>query len=444
MDIRELKALEIAARAKIAFSNGAWIVPSQTTGAPYRLTLGPEPSCPCDDFQLRKLPCKHIIAARLVCAREHDGREHNGKASEIVTAAVPKKPTYKQNWPMYNEAQQTEKYRFEKLLFELCRGLPNAKQTGSGRRRTPMADMVFACGLKVYTTVSSRRYACDLKDAHGSGYLSHLMNSVSVCSFLENDMLTPVLKNLIVQSSRPLSMVETNFAPDSSGFSSSRFVRWHDEKYGCERSGHDWVKAHAICGVKTNIVTAVEIGDRDAADSPFFKPLVETTAENFTVKEVPADKAYLSHDNLALVNGLGGTAFVPYKTNSQAGEAGSLWEKMYFYFQFRRDEFLKHYHLRSNMESTFSMVKAKFRDHVRSKTDVAMKNEVLCKFLCHNICVLHQSHIELGIAPVFWGDRPIPGTDDAKAILRLPSRFEATRQLLSAGRLVPSTNLQDN
>jgi hypothetical protein len=60
--------------------------------------------------------------------------------------------------------------------------------------------MVFACGLKVYTTVSSRRYACDLKDAHACGYLSHLMNSVSVCSFLENDMLTPVLQNLIVQS----------------------------------------------------------------------------------------------------------------------------------------------------------------------------------------------------------------------------------------------------
>jgi transposase len=403
MDLRELKALEIAARTKIACTDGVWLVPSEATSGCYHVTLGPEPSCPCDDFELRKLPCKHIIAARLVCARDHDG-----KAPTIVTDAIPHKPTYKQNWPMYNEAQQTEKYRFQKLLFDLCRGVPNLNQTGSGRRWTPMADMVFACALKVYTTVSSRRFACDLKEAHGCGYLSHLMNSVSVCSFLENDRLTPILKDLIVQSSLPLRLFETNFAPDSSGFSTSRFVRWHDEKYGCERSGHDWVKAHAICGVKTNIVTAVEIGARDAGDSPFFKPLVEKTAENFTVQEVPADKAYLSHDNLALVHGLGGTAFVPYKVNSQAGEAGSLWEKMYFYYQFRRDEFLKHYHQRSNMESTFSMVKAKFRDHVRSKTDVAMKNEVLCKFLCHNICVVHQSHIELGIVPVFWGDHAIP------------------------------------
>jgi len=43
---------------------------------------------------------------------------------------------------------------------------------------------------------------------------------------------------------------------------------------------------------------------------------------------------------------------------------------------------------------------------VRSKSDPAMVNEVLCKFLCHNICVVHQSHVELGIEPVFWGDAP--------------------------------------
>ena len=73
MNVRQLKALEIAARAKIAFSEGVWIVPSQTTGAAYHVTLGTTPACPCDDFQLRQRPCKHILAARLVCARDYDG-----------------------------------------------------------------------------------------------------------------------------------------------------------------------------------------------------------------------------------------------------------------------------------------------------------------------------------------------------------------------------------
>jgi hypothetical protein len=43
------------------------------------------------------------------------------------------------------------------------------------------------------------------------------------------------------------------------------------------------------------------------------------------------------------------------------------------------------------------------------KTDVAMKNEVLCKFLCHNICCVIQSHCELGIEPIFWQDEKVTG-----------------------------------
>ena len=71
---------------------------------------------------------------------------------------------------------------------------------------------------------------------------------------------------------------------------------------------------------------------------------------------------------------------------------------------FNREQFAAHYHKRSNVESTFSMIKAKFRDHVRSKTDVAMVNEVLAKVVCHNICVLIQESYELGIATTFWAE----------------------------------------
>jgi transposase len=415
MDMRELKALEIAARNPIPFDGKAWLVPSQTDGQKYHVTLDPVASCPCDDFLLRRKPCKHILAARLVCARDH-----NGKPPVIATDAAPKKPTYRQDWPAYNEAQMTEKHRFQALLFELCQSIEEPRAGRIGRPRTPMADMVFAAALKVYTTFSSRRFACDLKEAHEHGYLSKLMHAVSVNAYLEDEWMTPVLTDQIEKSSLPLKSVETVFAPDSTGFSASRFVRWYDEEYGVERSGHDWVKAHAICGVQTNIVPAVVIAGRDAADSPQFKALVEKTAENFTVKEVPADKAYLSHANLELVEKLGGTAYVPFKCNSVAGEAGKLWEKMYHYYNLRREEFLRHYHQRSNVESTFSMIKAKFRDHVRSRSDTAMKNEVLCKFLCHNICVVNQSHIDLGIATTFWGDEPVEAFADVPAVLRFP------------------------
>jgi hypothetical protein len=52
------------------------------------------------------------------------------------------------------------------------------------------------------------------------------------------------------------------------------------------------------------------------------------------------------------------------------------------------------------------MVIAKFGDSVRSKTDTAMKNEVLCKSLGHNIVVVHQAIEELGIAANFCPAAP--------------------------------------
>lgn len=271
-----------------------------------------------------------------------------------------------------------------------------------------MADMIFTAVYKVYSCLSGRRFGSDLDAAFDKGYLTRKINAIMAWQFMESQHLTPVLHQLIAASSRPLRAIETTFAPDSTGFSSSRFVRWHDEKYGSVRSGRDWVKAHCMAGVKTHVVTAVEILDRDAADCPQFKPLVEKTAQNFTVKEVTADKAYLSRENLEMIHDMGGTAYIPFKSNSTAGEAGSVWEKMFFYFQLNREQFEKHYHQRSNVESVFSMMKAKFRDHVRSKTNVAMTNEVLCKVLAHNICCLIMAQLELGIEPLFWGKEEKP------------------------------------
>ena len=147
---------------------------------------------------------------------------------------------------------------------------------------------------------------CDLRDAYSKGYISKLPCYNSIFNYFEDESLTPYLKMLIEESSLPLSTIESDFAVDSSGFSTCQYVRWFNAKYGKEVDNHDWIKVHLMTGVKTNIVTAVTIEGRDAGDCPQFRPLVEATATNFTVKEVPADKAYLSHENLELVERLGG------------------------------------------------------------------------------------------------------------------------------------------
>ncbi len=335
----------------------------------------------------------------------------------MVVDVVPRRLTYKQNWPAYNLAQTTEKRRFQVLLADLCRGLPELPSGSRGPRRAPTADVVFSMVFKVYSTLSTRRFTCDLEDAFAKGHVSQVIHYNSICRHFETAELTPILRDLITRSSLPLRAVETDFAPDSTGFSTSRFIRWFDEKYG-ERSGHDWVKVHIMTGVRTNIITAAEVHGRDANDSPIMPSLLKTTAKHFAVRTVPADKGYSSVENIEAVHAIGAMPYIAFKS-SATGASGGLWEKAFHFYSLHREEFLAAYHKRSNVETTFSMVKAKFRDHVRAKTDTAMVNEVLCKLLAHNLCVLIQSQCELGIEPVFWQDEKGEGGGEAPAILPL-------------------------
>jgi hypothetical protein len=99
---------------------------------------------------------------------------------------------------------------------------------------------------------------------------------------------------------------------------------------------------------------------------------------------------------------------------------------MYHFYAMNREEFLRKYHQRSNAESVFSMAKAKFGDSVRSRTPTAMVNEVLCKLLCHNICCVILSQLELGIEPVFWGEKPGEGNEASEVIDEKPDLMDKT------------------
>jgi transposase len=400
MELRELRGMELAATRTIRKLDGWWRVPSQTGAGIYRVQLAKKFAiCECPDFKKRQTACKHIYAATFVSRRE------NPDGSVTVTQAVMTATTetaYPQAWAAYNEAQTNEKDKFQALLADLCNGLPlGPRLKKNGRPSLPLSDMIFSATFKVYSTVSARRFMSDLREAQSKGFISKTPHYNSIFNYFESAELTTVLKTLIVESSLPLQSVETKFAADSSGFMTTRFTRWFDHKYGVEKTKADWVKCHLMCGVKTNIVTAVEIHGQHAADTKMLPVLTEATAMNFTMREVSADKGYASKANFESIARFGAVPFISFP-DSHKGQGGGKWAEMYHYFNFRKQEFLQHYHKRSNVESTFSMMKRKFGDSLRSKTDTAMVNETLCKVLCHNLVVLIHEMYELGIDPVFW------------------------------------------
>ena len=398
---RENRGIVIAARCKIDRRGDAWFVPSQSGNGNYIVRQdSPAPTCTCPDHETRGVKCKHIFAVEIVSKREENA---DGSATVVKTVTVTEtvRKTYSQDWPAYNAAQTHEKEKFLCLLQDICKGVQEPPQARTGRHRIPRADGIFAACYKVYSGFSARRFMTDLRTAKDDGMIGRTIHFNSVLNFLENPDLTPILKMMIVEASRPLASVEMDFAGDSSGFMTTRYERWIDQKYGTPKKKADWVKVHLTCGVKTNVVTAVVILDKDAADTKQLPEMVKTTAQNFTVREFSADKAYGSQENYEAIEKTGATPFIAFKSNA-TGAVGGLYEKMFHYFSFRRQEFLDHYHKRSNVESTFSAIKRVFGDSVRSKTDVAMVNEALCKILCHNLVVLIHEMYELGIEPIFW------------------------------------------
>lgn len=395
MDAKAVKGLEIAHQSNITRLENLWIVPSQTTAKKYAVDLD-APSCTCPDYKKNDRICKHIFAARY--AREKEG------GAQLPELPKIEKKQYTQNWRTYHPAQVQEKARFQLLLAELCKGVEDPV-CEYGRPRTPLSDVIFAAAYKVYSTVSTRRFCTDLNEAKEKGYLSKAPSYNSVLDYFGYEALTPYLKHIVEVSSLPLKGMESNFAVDSSGFGTGNYSRWQNAKYGNAEDWRDWLKLHVMVGVKTHIVTSVEISDRDEHDYTYFEPLVKQTAQNFEMKEVSADKGYCGISNLRLVVDNGAQPFIPFKRCAKEKhwkDKSGLWTRMFHLFKYHEKEFYEHYHKRSNNETAFSMIKSKFGERLRSKTRTAQVNELILKVVCHNLCVIVQSVFEFGIEPEFW------------------------------------------
>lgn len=407
MDTWQERGLVIAASNTVQKNKLGWKVPSQSGNGTYIVNVdGEEPFCSCQHFETTRKKCQHIFAVEFIVQKEQ-----HPDGTTTTTESI--KVTYGQDWPVYNDAQTHEQERFVLLLRDLCNGIEQPAQT-FGRPRLPLADVVFGLVFRSYTTMSGRRFMSDLRDAETKELVTKSPSFTSGFRYLENPELTPILKSLIEQSASPLRAVETDFAVDSSGFATTTYARWFDHKWGKERVKQTWVKTHLICGVKTHVVTSVEATPYESADTLQLPALVSQTAKTFDVHEVSADKAYSDRRNFHAVQAQGGTAFIPFKVNSTGmgdhhHKFDGLWNHMWHFYNYNRDVFMTHYHKRSNVETVFSMIKAKFGASVRAKTPTAQVNEVLCKVLCHNICTLIMSIGELGIEPVL-GVGPSPAT----------------------------------
>jgi transposase len=391
-DIKTQKAKLILSRENAIHEiNGElFLVKSQTGIGSYRVEWnGEQWICNCPDFTKNGhiSICKHIAALELYL----DLKFHKINKAELE----PTKITYPQDWTRYNQAQMMEFEIFDHFLFQLVSLIEEPERQGPGKPRMKLADKIFCCVMKEYSRLSSRRAKHLYSEALQRQQISTDPHFNVVTKILNKKEITPLLHKLVRLSAQPLAGVEADFAVDSSGFRCSTFAAYCEYMHN-EKRMHNWLKAHICTGVYTNIVTDIIVTDEYVADSPQFKKLIRNTAQNFDLREVSADMGYSSRYNYDIVGIYGGKAFIPFKQNATGQANGSrLWNRAFHYFQLHKDEFMEHYHKRSNVESTFHAIKQKFGETIKSRNRVAQENELLCKVLAYNLTVLIHEMIEL-------------------------------------------------
>ncbi len=387
MTPREKRGVAIARKGGLVQkTRDLWIVPSQSHEGSWVVdwTAG-KLSCTCPDFSTRAEFCKHIFASLYYSGR----------------IEMPKpKITYSQNWSAYNAAKKNEGRHFRDLLSALCHGIHMKPQSGSGRPKAALGDVVFGCVYKAYTGHSGRRVTSDLKKLADEGFLSRAPSYNTISLYMRCHDLTPLLRTLVHETSAPLASVEKVIAIDSSGFSTRVYDCYFESRHGRHNRKAQYLTAHAAFGVDTQIVTDLLVNNE--GDATQFRELLSQTTHRFNLDEVLADKAYSSKANLAHADALGITPYIPFREGTGTGKGPQIWKTMFHYYKYKEAEFKTHYHQRSNAETGFSMVKRNQGGSLLSKTYVAQVNEVYCKFLVHNICVLIASIYELGIQPEFW------------------------------------------
>jgi transposase len=262
--------------------------------------------------------------------------------------------------------------------------------------------------MKVFSGMSGRRVQSDLRESAGRGWLGSVGHFNSISNFLDDAASTAILVALIEESAAPLRSIENGqFAIDSTGFSTVTYDRWFDQKHGKLHAQHPWIKLHAMVGTVTHAITGVKVSSE--GDCPLLPALVEQTRKRHNVREVSADKAYSSVRNHETLDGLGIAAFIPFKDNAVINPKSKAWSRNLCEFLLNQDKFLPHYHRRSNVESTFAMIKEKFGASVASRRPTAQVNETLCKCLAHNLCCLVKAIFISGLVPTFWPDAaPVP------------------------------------
>ena len=305
----------------------------------------------------------------------------------------------RKRWPrneiLYNKVQENEFLNFfdfvKHLGFKVCLG-------------EKMRNMIICLLIwHKFPNLSTRR-------ARGLLLLFKKIKLINVkipcfktlCSYREESLLANVLDDLIGESSKPLAKIEHDFATDATGIKTKLFSSWYSLRCKKEIKKRDHLTIHITTGVKSNIVTALNVETKSGKDNEIFREHVDKTAKIFSVDEFSGDGKYWCKSNCQKVIEVGAKPYFKVWKNWAGKARGCMaWKKMNLEFQNNPEKYGKHYHKRSNVESTNMSKKMIHGNKVYSRLKSSRINEETLRWINHNINVLNRAKYEWNILPKF-------------------------------------------
>ena len=305
----------------------------------------------------------------------------------------------KERWPrdevLYNEIQETEFLHF----FDFVRYLTNCVCKGKKMKNIISSMLIW----HKFPNLSTRRARGLLLLLKKFGIINFNIPCFKTLSnYRESNSIQIILDKLIEESSKPLSVIEHDFATDATGIKTKIFSSWYSLRCKKEIKKRDHLTVHITTGVKSNIVTAINVETKSGKDNLIFREHVDKTVKNFDTHEFSGDGRYWCKENCKKVVEVGAKPYFKVWSNWSGKSRGCMpWKMMNLEFKNDPEEYGKHYHKRSNVESSNMSKKMIHGSMVYSHLASARINEETLRWINHNIMVLNRARCEWKITPQF-------------------------------------------
>jgi hypothetical protein len=371
-----------------AIVGAKYLVPSATHSGGY-VVDAVEGSCTCPDYlecgggQNRGHRCKHLYAVLII-------RQEITLPNGISVVSEQKvRFKYPRDWPVINAAL-VDLPRVAPVLFaDLVKSVPvDVRPEGKrGPNFFPTRDLVFAALVRTFSNATARGVVAAVENYSEKGLCDDVPHYNTLLRRLANPAMMPLLQRLLGTCAAPLAAVENErlaqYAIDATGFSTSVYADWHTHKHG-KPTEHTkkarFVKAHVFTGTRTHGIVAVQptepVGP-GTGDAPMLVPLLERAmATGARPREVSADAAYPSGENIGAVQRVGALPFFDFRSN-MTGASSPLLASLLNRHAADRLLYEEHYHRRSNVESVIFMVKKRFGGHLVSRRPATQYVEIV-------------------------------------------------------------------